>query len=427
MRSLGEPTCNQALTMITSNAFTRGKNLIKTILQNLPQLKISRQQFIVEILMMFLSFRGRINFEQMGRQGERCEKTYRLHFEKEFDWLEFNKQFIEQTCTKELIIGFDPSYISKSGKHTPGLGKFYSGVNGGYKKGLEIGNLAIIDVKQNTAYHLESITSPAMNSRAVDDGSSIVDHYANIIIERKDELIKLSNVLVVDGYFAKKKYISKIMNDTEFEIICRLRDDANLRYLYKGKTEKKRGRPKKYAGKIDVKKIDKRRVNLVLENENYRIYEQIVWSVGLEMEIKLCYVEILTNNGEVRTIKLFFSTNLNRSAIDILKYYKARFQMEYLFRDGKQYTGLEHCQARSKNKLNFHFNASLSAINIAKGILRKGIPKSASIPYSIGDLSIRLQNRNMLNRILSNYGFDHKLIKITKTLNDILNYGIIAA
>jgi len=46
--------------------------------------------------------------------------------------------------------------------------------------------------------------------------------------------------------------------------------------------------------------------------------------------------------------------------------------MTYLFRDAKQHLGLEHCQARSKNKLDFLFNASLTAVSIAKVISRNG-------------------------------------------------------
>jgi hypothetical protein len=40
--------------------------------------------------------------------------------------------------------------------------------------------------------------------------------------------------------------------------------------------------------------------------------------------------------------------------------------IEFLFRDAKQFTGLSDCQARSKAKLDFHFNASLSAVTFAK-------------------------------------------------------------
>mgnify|MGYP003439838048 CR=1 FL=1 len=39
----------------------------------------------------------------------------------------------------------------------------------------------------------------------------------------------------------------------------------------------------------------------------------------------------------------------------IIQYYKSRFQIEFFYRDAKQDTGLNHCQARSENKLNFHF------------------------------------------------------------------------
>ena len=60
--------------------------------------------------------------------------------------------------------------------------------------------------------------------------------------------------------------------------------------------------------------------------------------------------------------------------------------MEFIFRDAKQYTELEQCQARSEKKLNFHFNASLTAINLAKSILRDKVPKNDSIPLSVGNL-----------------------------------------
>ena len=153
----------------------------------------------------------------------------------------------------------------------------------------------------------------------------------------------------------------------------------------------------------------------------------IVYSVGLKRKIKVSFAEFLDGQGKLKTRKIYFSTNLERSGIEIYKFYKARFQMEFIFRDSKQYTGLQHCQSRSEKKLNFHFNASMSSINIAKCILRFGVDKNTAIPLSIGDLKIKFQNRNMLYRIFSIYGFDHKLIKINKQYLQILKYGNIAA
>jgi hypothetical protein len=77
-----------------------------------------------------------------------------------------------------------------------------------------------------------------------------------------------------------------------------LRDDADLRYLYHGKQSGGKGRPRQYAGKIDVKNIDKRRMKLIHKEENVVIYSAIVNSVGLKRNIKLCYVIFTLSNGK---------------------------------------------------------------------------------------------------------------------------------
>ena len=39
---------------------------------------------------------------------------------------------------------------------------------------------------------------------------------------------------------------------------------------------------------------------------------------------------------------------------------------QFVFREAKQFTGLADCQARDAQKLAFHFNVSLTALNTAK-------------------------------------------------------------
>ena len=56
----------------------------------------------------------------------------------------------------------------------------------------------------------------------------------------------------------------------------------------------------------------------------------------------------------------------------------------FLFRDAKQFTGLTDCQARSQAKLNFHFNASLSAVTLAKLEARQ----------QTGEAHVRFQGRH---------------------------------
>ena len=117
------------------------------------------------------------------------------------------------------------------------------------------------------------------------------------------------------------------------------------------------------------------------------------------------------------------STNLDRDGLSIVQYYRARYQMEFVFRDAKQYTGLEHCQARDEEKLNYHFNASLTSVNIAKGIARKGVKKDEEINISISDIKIELSNRLLLDLFISNYGIDPNLQKIGRFTTSSLTLG----
>lgn len=79
---------------------------------------------------------------------------------------------------------------------------------------------------------------------------------AELLVERSRQLEQLSTTLVVDGYFAKRKFIDRILEQTNMEVICRLRDDANLKYLAAtASTNKGRSRPKLYAGKVEAIKL----------------------------------------------------------------------------------------------------------------------------------------------------------------------------
>ena len=64
--------------------------------------------------------------------------------------------------------------------------------------------------------------------------------------------------------------------------------------------------------------------------------------------------------------KILFSADLEMSASDIFLIYHSRFQIEFIYRDAKQNTGIEHWQYTDADKLSFGYNASLSAVNVAR-------------------------------------------------------------
>ena len=57
-------------------------------------------------------------------------------------------------------------------------------------------------------------------------------------------------------------------------------------------------------------------------------------------------------------------TSLELEGRKLVEFYGARFQIEFLFRDSQQFTGLTECQARNESALDFHFNASLATLKI---------------------------------------------------------------
>lgn len=102
-----------------------------------------------------------------------------------------------------------------------------------------------------------------------------------------------------------------------------------------------------------------------------RIYSAVVNCAFLKRDIKLAYTQYLDETGLPTHYKLYFSTDLPLSAGLIVKYYRLRYQQEFLIRDTtgptlRQFTGLSDCQARSVNKINYRINTALSAVNVAK-------------------------------------------------------------
>jgi hypothetical protein len=105
----------------------------------------------------------------------------------------------------------------------------------------------------------------------------------------------------------------------------------------------------------------------------------------------------------------------------ILRYYGLRFQIEFLIRDGKQYTGLEDCQARSKDKLNTHFNLVLTNVNWAKVEHYLSIPKDERQSFSLQDSKRKAYNRAIVNFIFSNLAIDLNGKKIKQLHNECIN------
>ncbi len=363
--------------------------------------------------MVLLSFQGRANYTNLSRYSELSEKTYRRWFaKKKLDFIKFNQignnEIIPATAIK--VAAMDCSFVSKSGKKTYGLGNFYNGSQGKAQAGLEISTLVIVDVDFNTAYH---VSTRQTSEKTADAEGSRVDEYLLHFTEDCKLLPADIGYLVTDGYYSKQKFTNGIL-EAGYHQIGKLRSDANLRYLYTGE-QKPKGRPKLYGDKIVIGEIEK--LEFVEKNEDdIEIYTAIVNSVSLKRNIRLVFLKFKT------CFAILFSTDTELDAKTIFRYYKARFQIEFLFRDAKQFTGLTHCQARSKTALDNHFNASFSALNLIKWHDRQQSQKRK--PISISYWKRIFFNTLFLERISCNSAFDLNLIKSTPTYSELCHFGI---
>lgn len=407
-------------------AFTECETLIEAIVSKMSGIKKWRTKFILDSVLLFMSIKGRINFLQLERYGHYSESTYRSNFEKPFDFMAFNQHLIDRICGRERFIAFDPSYLPKSGKKSYGLGKYWSGVAGQAKKGLEIGGIAVIDVENKSAFHLEAVQTP---SKAVleSEDKTLVTHYLNLLLNRKDTLENMAKYLVVDGYFAKHDFVKGIVENSQLQIISKLRDDADCLYLYQGEKTGKKGRPKRYDGKVNWKNIDKSHFQLIEDMQEYRLFTAIVYSRSLKRKIKVVYTQFLDEMGKVVRYKIFFSTALEAQASLIFEYYRLRFHIEFLFRDAKQFTGLTHCQAISQNKIYFHTNMALTTVSIAKALYWMSIPKQERNAFSMADIKTLYFNNLLMNRIFQVFDFRPNFEENKQQLDTIRKFGTIAA
>ena len=410
---------------MTPKANHKAKHLIASILQHniFDGLNKARKDFIISVLWHILSIKGRINFLQLGRFSSYCEQTHRIHFEKEFDFFAFNKHLTEEIVSKDRIIAFDPSYIPKSGKLTYGRGRFWSGSAKATKPGLEIGGFAVVDVENNTAFHLKAWQTPGFDKPDA-ELFNLLSHYASLVTDNAKALKKISNYMVADAYFSKKPFVDKVL-EAKLHFISRLRDDSVLFYKHYGKPTGKRGRPKKFEGRVNIYELDTTIFEEEVCNDDLVIYTALVYSKAFKRDIKLAVALFLKDGQEVAR-KLYFSTDLQQQGNQIVRYYRSRFQIEFLYRDAKQHTGLTHCQARSENKLDFHFNASLTAVNLAKfdWLSTKTVEKT---PFSMANYKTFYNNALMLDQFICRFAINPNSIKNRKIVKELLELGRIAA
>jgi hypothetical protein len=340
------------------------ETILSPILAKLSNVNKHQRTFLYELIAVLLGRQGRATFENLARYSRFTELTFRRHFATCFDWLAFNKACID--FTQGPFIGVvDCSFLPKSGTKTFGLDKFWSSCAGKAQRGLEVSLLACIDTITKQCFALEASQTPPDITQQGDKPYSRLSWYLE---QLADCLPHLPTLLywVADGYYAKRE-VFVLFSRQSRHLITRLRHDAALYHLWtKGRQPGQRGPTRRYDGKVvfdDLARWQDEGFHPI--HAHIKLYSALLYSKHFERKLRV----VLVADTRHQKYVLLASTDEHQSASQIAYYYHLRFQIEILFRDAKQFTGLSQCQARSDAKLDYHLNATLSTVNVARLLL----------------------------------------------------------
>lgn len=385
------------------------------------------------IATIFVTY-GRKNYTNLSRYSRYSEKTYRRHFNQGMALESVNQRLIEQygSPNGRQIAVVDCTFNEKSGRHTYGLDAFYNGKTHQVERGLEWSVLAVVDLDQQTAYSLSAQQTEAgiaAKAKAADaEGTPCgnrVDFYLGHLAYCQQYLPKRVKHVVADGFYSKRRWVDGILHLT-LHAVGKLRQDANVNYLYTGPRRPGPGAQKKYDGKLDVAQPDLTRFERPYTlDDGTQLYSAIVWSVSLKRRIRLVYLRRTTHGQQ--SYALLFSTDQTLSALEIYEFYRARFQIEFIFRDARQYTGLVDCQSRQPDALDTHVNVSLLALNLAKVTLRQNVSSTQPASFSIASFSRFAFNEHLLTLFIHKLGLNLTAIKSNPIYQTLCNHGSLVA
>lgn len=403
--------------------------IVHYILKQMPSVRQPQAQFLDILFATILALRGRVTFRNLSRYSAYTERTFARQFRASFDWAEFHHLTCQQVVSEqdEWLAVQDASFIPKSGKQTFGLGQFWDGCHSQTARGLEISTLALVNVTRRYALTVAVAQTPPGTSAEAAPEASRMAFYARQVQLHRARLPKWVKYLAVDGAYAKKGYVDTVTG-AGLHVVTRLRCDADCRFLYHGgHPAGQRGRPRKYDGKVQWRDLSRfTYVGTLPEEATVHCYTAVVWHQSLKRQVRVV-VLVQRRAGQPERQVILASTEVNLEALTVVRYYRARFQIEFLFRDAKQYTGLGNCQARDEKALDFHFNASLATLNVARVEEVRGSAGKGLKVFSLARLKQRNFNERLVDEIISKLEIEPSLIKSHPRYEEIKGYGAIAA
>lgn len=376
-----------------------------------PTISVITVRHLAIIAEAILAMSGRVTMNGIarwtGKGGSR--RTLDRFFATRLPWNELLVKFVRThlfNATSEHILAGDATTITKAGKKTHGVDRFFSGVIGKVVNGLEFFVFSLIDVSKRKSYPLavkQTIRSEAekeaskkrkkkkkrskkkkrkgqkkgklgrpKGSQNKDKNKFEPSAELLRISELLGTLLKLIRVFVkvryvaMDGHFGHNQAVL-MAHLHGLHLVSKMRYDAPLFEKYQGKYSG-RGRRKVYGKKLDYDNLPaeylkkSEREQEIMTNYYSGIFLHKKFGCALKMVI-IQKINLKTNKvGHA----VLFTSDVELEYEKLVDYYKLRFQIEFNFREAKQHFGLEDFMVRTKTGVENAANLSFMMVNLSE-------------------------------------------------------------
>jgi len=401
---------------------------LHTLLTLVP-LRNTQRRFLSLLLMVWLAVPGRLNATQLSRYSALNEKTFRNWFCTELPWMSLHTTLVEQLMQsghihQTLILGIDASFIPKSGKATSGVGTFWNGCHSRVEMGLELSCCTLISVHDRQAFPIHVQQTKPTTAATDNRTEQYITQLSSVLTDLPAPLKAALRAVVGDGQYARKGFMDTVTHH-ELALVSKLQRNADLLYRAESVSSGKRGRPRKYHGKVDLHDLE--RWTLEHEDRRERVFTLVVYAPRFARDLRVVVVQRLDKMGRVQSQAVLCSTDVTMTAEEVQRLYAARFEMEFVFRDAKQYAGLTTCQMRSSLALHNHWNVALLTVSLVRAQALQGLERGQSLVFGMEDAKRRAYNALYTQHLLSHLGQEARFDEIASTLSGPLDFGLKAA
>jgi putative transposase len=380
---------------------------IVALLQNItpvvgPTVLKQMSQVIYGLLISY----GRITMLEISRWTEQggSYRTIQRWYHSKLLWLPILWVLFTSQVWKaghEYIAAGDEVVIGKAGKETYGIGRFFSSLQQRVIPGLSFFVFSLIDVQERQSYPIQVVqmVKKAGEHKKNEKGKSAEGGKCPIgrpkgSKNKRDvkptlsaELLRIQPVLqtflavlagvlsihylVMDGHFGNYPSAWMVLQ-SGLQVVSKLRWDAALYEPFTGKY-RGRGPHPKYGDKVDVHKMKKKYLKSDKKEDGIRtqIYQATLLNKEFAFPINVVIILKTNLSTKAQAHVILFSSDLKLSDEKVVDFYTLRFQIEFNFRDAKQYWGLDDFMNVKEAAVTNAANLAFFMVNFSSILLRQ--------------------------------------------------------